>query len=147
MKKEEIVSLKQEMEINELTLYNEVLKQPSLFLKWAIRLARSARRVEENKLHVKVVAAEEMKKIREEYLAKTGKELAATAPTEKTDLPLREVYKTAIQEQIELEEDYDILNAAKEAARQRKDVLQMFCMMKRDEERSDIIIRNKSSED
>lgn len=143
MKKEDIVGLKQEMEISELGLYDEVLKQPSIFLKWAIRFARSARRVEENKLHVKVVAAEEMKRIREEHFAKTGKELAATAPTEKTDLPLRAAYQTAIQEQIELEEEYDILNAAKEAARQRKDMLQTFAMMKRDEERSDIIIRHR----
>lgn len=146
MKKEDIVSLKQEMEISELNLYDEVLKQPSVFLKWAIRFARSARNLEENKVHVKLVAAEEMKKIREEHFAKTGKELAATAPTEKTDLPLREAYQKAVQEQIELEEEYDILNAARESARQRKDMIQTFCYMRRDEENSEILIRNKENE-
>lgn len=143
MKKEDIVSLKQEMEINELNLYDEVLKQPSLFLNWAIRSARANRKVLDARFRLKVVSAEESKKIREEYFRDNGKTLAATASLDKEFLPLREEYKNAYQDLINLEEESDILDAAKEAARQRKDMIQTYALNLRAELKSEILIRDK----
>ena len=146
MKEKEIESLRHHFEIDETNIHKEVLEQATLYLRWAIKSARSERRLKEIQMQTKVVAATEMKAIREEFFAKNGKELPATASIDKTELPLRSAYQEQIRKQLDAEEELDILIAAREAARQRKDMITNYCLMLREEVRSDIIIKNRSEE-
>ena len=77
---------------------------------------------------------------------KNGKELPATASIDKTELPLRSAYREQIKKQLDAEEELDILIAARESARQRKDMITNYCLMLRDEMKGDIIIKNRSEE-
>ena len=146
MKEKEIESLRHHFEIDETNIHKEVLEQATLYLRWAIKAARSERRLKEIQMQTKVVAATEMKAIREEFFTKNGKELPATASIDKTELPLRSAYREQIKKQLDAEEELDILIAARESARQRKDMITNYCLMLREEVRSDIIIKNRSEE-
>lgn len=147
MKEKELESLRSQLEITESNLHKEILEQATLYLRWAIRAARSGRRLKEIQMQTKVVAATEMKRIRQEHFEKTKKELAATISLDKTELPLSKEYSVQMQKQIEAEEDYDILVAARESAKQRKDMLVQAALTLRDETKSNIIIKNRQQED
>jgi hypothetical protein len=146
MTNKEIESLRHHFEIDETNLHKEILEQATLYLRWAIKSARSERRLKEIQMQSKVVAAIEMKKIREEIFRRTGKEPPATASIDKTELPLRTAYQEQIKNQLDAEEELDILIAAREAARQRKDMLVQYALMMRDEMRGDIIIKNRNED-
>ena len=144
MKEKEIESLRYHFEIDETNIHKEVLEQATLYLRWAIKAARSERRLKEIQMQSKVVAAVEMKKIREEIFTKIGKEPPATVAIDKTELPLRPAYQEQIKKLLDAEEELDILIAAREAARQRKDMITNYCLMLREEMKGDIIIKIRS---
>lgn len=143
MTNKEIESLRHHFEIDETNIHKEVLEQATLYLRWAIKAARSERRLKEIQMQSRVVAATEMKAIREEIFKRTGKEPPATASIDKTELPLRPVYQEQIKKQLDAEEELDVLVAARDAAKQRKDMIVNYCLLIRDEVRSDIIIKRK----
>jgi hypothetical protein len=147
MKEKELASLEKQLDIDEVRIHEEIIQQPIKYLRWAIRAAKANRRFLDIQTQTKVLAAEEMKKIREKHFKDTGKELAATINLEKTHLPLNKDYRKQIATQIEAEEELDILIAAREAWKQRKDLLVTYGNMLRDEIKSDnLVIRQKGQE-
>lgn len=147
MNKEKVDSLLKELEIDDIKIHSELLKQPKAYLKWAIRAARAGRRLRTVQAQTKVVAAEMMKEIRDKHRQEHGKDIPVTARLQDTELPLNDTYMEQLKSQSLMEEEYDILLGAREAFRQRKDMLVTYGNLVRDEMKSEVHIRERKEDE
>jgi len=124
--------IRKDLDINEDDLDLEVQRQPSKYAYWGAQYARVARRAARQKLALKTLEAKIGRDFRN-YMKKHEPQTRVTEGMVSTFVLLNEEHQTQSQRVIEAEYEENILTVARDAFRQRAQMLLQLARLKMDE--------------